>query len=114
MKNKGKSFYEVDGRYLAVSDLSPIDDLDIVKQVYPEATGEWVFFSRLNVPEGFRDKSVCFRLMQYTVDWADKHQFNILDGLNPYGRLSLDNLIIFNQLYGFKYIKDNMMVRICR
>lgn len=110
----GVSISECLGRYLAVSELSPIVDIACVQKIYPAASGLWCYYSRLNVPEKYPDKSVCFRLLNATVEWADANQINILDDLNPYGRLNLPNLILLNKLYGFKQILPKTMIRLFR
>jgi hypothetical protein len=109
---------------LASSELSivPIeallnDDLEeFLNRTNPDVlkspTTRWAFFNRLIVPEGFTPKNASILLMKATSQWADTNQIGIIDALNPYGKLNLKGLLSFNKLFGFKHVKETLMVRL--
>jgi len=67
-----------------------------------EAKGNWSFFNRLVVPKELRGEGLATELMKQVTQWADKKKVNILNGVNPYGDLSLKQLIAFYGKFGFK------------
>jgi hypothetical protein len=102
------SFYIMEHNKLAIADLTKMDYLeDFFKE-----DGNWYYFNRLNIPNGFRIQNASILLMQEISKWADENQINIFDEINPYGKLNLEQIIVFNKLFGFKmYQQPNAMVR---
>lgn len=77
------------------------------------------YFSRLYVPPKLRKKNIASNLLLRLSLWADEHHITILLDINPYGDMSLYNLIKLYKRYGFinlSKIFPNKMTRIpkCR
>ncbi len=95
---------------LSTSELSLSYGLELDLNLIPNDL-IWYFFNRLLVPADFTPKNASVLLMKETINWADKNKFGIIDALNPYGRLNLEQLIKFNMLFGFKKLEDTLMIR---
>lgn len=90
----------IEGHRLAVCELA--------KMIEPESfglpSGEWFFFSRLNVPERLRGRGIGSALMSRLVELLDEHQLNVVNEINPYGResdMGFKELKAFYEKYGF-------------
>jgi hypothetical protein len=101
------------GTSLAIAELSLLHDISI----YELPAGVWYFFNRLNVPRGFPIQHASVLLMKEICSWADDQHINIVDTLNPYGRLNFEQLRRFNLLFGFRNVDGqhhSFMTRHCR
>lgn len=114
-------FYIRIGNYLCVSELSLIDDEDIMRVFIGKKklknSNDWYFFNRLNVPSIYRNQGYGSKLMDQTIRWADQEKVNIINTLNPYGDLNMEQLIKFFTKFGFEIAKqiketgDTVMIR---
>lgn len=105
---------------LSITDKSIFEDLlefdedhklDAHKDKINDDRYTWYFFNRLIMPENFKPSNASVLIMKAIAEWADKNNIIIIDGLNPYGRMNMQQLIQFNKLFGFVLIMENTMVR---
>jgi hypothetical protein len=85
---------------LAAAELSRISsDIFNVDQ-YPHLQNNIIYyFNRLIVPKKLRHKNIASVLMSRVCFWADEHHISILNDVNPYGDLDLEQLEQLKQFY---------------
>lgn len=84
---------------MGVAELSVFGVIDDIPEI--RDLKNWWFFNRLFVPEKLRRRGLATKLMEQVVTWADQEKINILNTINPYGDLNLEQLIHFYSKYGF-------------
>lgn len=113
-----KHFSIVKNSRAAVADLSTIDVEMVCPLVDTELDDIWWYFNRIHVPSVIGNQGLGTQLMNQVCAWADENHFNIVDELNPYGALDLEQLISFNKKFGFELVGDPhiypVMIRRCK
>lgn len=97
---------EVDGRR-AAAELSRIDSAilaEITPLILPQ--GKVYYFNRLIVDEKLRGKGLSKLLLDNVANWADLNSITILLDINPYGKMSKEDLQILYGKYGFEEYSD--------
>ena len=84
---------------------------EVPTKIYP---GIWFWFSRLYVQPYARRKGAATDMMNKVVAWADEKGVAILNGINPYGEMTLEQLMIFYTKFGFVVLHGNVMYRLPR
>lgn len=77
----------------------------------------WFWFSRLSIHKKNRGQGWGAAFMEAICKVADREKFHILNGVNPYGEMSLEQTISFYEKYGFIGFDSEhpeMLVRICK
>ena len=97
-----KIFVIKEDGYSATAELSKIDNKLVKDYLQINVDGTWYYFNRLFVTQKIRGKGLATRLMNQVIGWADTEKINILNEINPYGDLNLDQLISFYKKFGFK------------
>lgn len=69
-----------------------------------ESNDKIFYFNRLIVHESLRNQGIASDLMNKLIQILDTEKITLLCDVNPYGGLSLEQLILFYNKYGF--IKD--------
>lgn len=93
----------------SVAELSRVQPSEFTELLGIELQEPVFWFSRLKArTEGIGEGT---KLMVELVRVLDQRKATVINGVNPYGNLSLSELIKFYQKYGFKYLKDGIMIR---
>ena len=110
-----KTFVIKEGMYAATADLMKICS-EFVRSFLQtdDVTGTWYYFNRLLVNKNIRGRGLATKLMSRVIFWADTENINILNELNPYGDLNMDQLISFYKKFGFKQPNNNIPLMIRR
>lgn len=85
----------------SVAELSRISNDVVEMYLKTKVVGEWYYFNRLIVAKEVRGQGIATELLFELAKWADKKKKNILNEINPYGDLSLNNLISLYKKIGF-------------
>jgi GNAT superfamily N-acetyltransferase len=78
-------------------------------------TENWYYFNRLFVNRKIRGNGIAKKLLEKVAIWADETKVNIFLSINPYGDLTLEQLIELYSRYGFTskyFIDETVMVRL--
>lgn len=69
------------------------------------------YFSRLNVPEKIRGKGIGKALMEKTIQFCDEKNYMLINTVNPYGDMNLEELNQFYEKSGMKLVnKDGLLI----
>lgn len=118
------SFYIIEQNKIALSELTMIGELgkdyaDLVKNKKDkelflselQQVDKVYYFSRLNVPEQLRGKGLGKLLMQETLKFCKEHNAMLINTVNPYGDMNLQELNDFYQNCGMKLLnKQGLLV----
>ena len=104
-----KTFAIKEEMYAATAELTEICN-EFVRSFLQadDVTGTWYYFNRLLVNENIRGRGLATKLMSRVIFWADTEDVNILNELNPYGGLNMDQLISFYKKFGFEQPNNNI------
>ena len=114
MLPEAKSFYITDKEYPQYIGTAEVTLMypalfEMPKEIDTSRT--WYYFSRIFVHRKIRNKGHATRLMQQLIEWADTYDYHIFCDINPYGDLTLEQLIVFYKKFGFKQIRKSTMIR---
>ncbi len=102
----------LDRKYLAIAELSEFEILDNLPGEYEfDNTKRWFFFNRLKVPKEIYGRGISKIILTELIRILDKHHIYVINTLNPYGNLNLEQLTKLYSRYGFKTIAEEVMVR---
>jgi hypothetical protein len=98
---------------LSVAELSYFDSVYITDlECYTfDKSKTWFFFNRLNVSKNSRGNGISHILLDKVCEIADEKKINIMNAINPYGELNLEQLIELYKKHGFILVCDNIVVR---
>ena len=113
MLNECKNFSIKKEGKLSSATLSLIDNKCVSRFIKINSNDIWYYFNRLYVHPEIRNQGIATLLLKQVTVWADENKINILNEINPYGDLNLDNLILLYSKFGFKRVKKckNLMIR---
>lgn len=118
------SFYIIKDNKIALSELTMIGQLgadyaDLIKnkadkQLFLseiENVKKVYYFSRLNVPEKLRNQGIGRLLMDNTIEFCKQNNAMLINTVNPYGDLNLNELNEFYQKSGMKLVnKQGLLI----
>ena len=118
------SFYVIEKSRIALSELTYIGDLgrdyaDLIKNKKDkeqflsefESVDKVYYFSRLNVPEQLRGKGLAKLLMKETIEFCRENNAMLINTVNPYGDMNLQQLNEFYQKCGMKLVnKQGLLI----
>lgn len=76
-----------------------------------EETPSTYFFNRLYIKEQYRGKGYSKILLEEFCKKADEEKVDIELTINPYGKISYENLKELYKIYGFEEVGDNDFLR---
>lgn len=118
------SFFIIIENKIALSELSRIDcfpedyadliknkeDFNLFQEELKNVNGVF-YFSRLNVPEKIRGRGIGKELMKETIDFCEKKNYMLINTVNPYGDMNLEELNQFYENSGMKLVnKDGLLI----
>lgn len=118
------SFFTIVDNKISLSELSRIDcfpedyadliknqeDFNLFKEELKNVNGVF-YFSRLNVPEKLRGKGIGKALMEKTIQFCDEKNYMLINTVNPYGDMNLEELNQFYEKSGMKLVnKDGLLI----
>ena len=89
---------------VAIADLSATTDFRIDGKIYPG-----MYFNRIKVREKYQGNGLGSFTLEKVLDFAREHNLPIINEMNPYGPLDLQNLTKFFVRHGFKQIKKGVV-----
>ncbi len=111
-------FIIVDNK-IALSELSRIDfvvddyadmikkeDFNLFKEELKNVNGVF-YFSRLNVPEKIRGRGIGKSLMEKTIEFCEEKNYMLINTVNPYGEMNLEELNNFYEQSGMKLLNED-------
>lgn len=114
------SFFIIKENKIAVSELTFLGDLgkdyaELIKDKKEKENflkefqniDKVYFFSRLNVPEKLRGQGLGSLLMQKTIDFCKENNAMLINTVNPYGDMNLQELNDFYQKFGMKIVNED-------
>lgn len=118
------SFSIIENNKIALSELTYIGDLgrdyaDLIKKKKDkeqflsefENVDKVYYFSRLNVPEQLRGKGLAKLLMKETIDFCRENNAMLINTVNPYGDMNLQQLNEFYEKCGMKLVnKQGLLI----
>jgi len=105
---------------IALSELSRIDcifedyadmikgkeNLKLIKEELKNVNAVF-YFSRLNVPEKIRGRGIGKELMEKTIEFCEKKNYMLINTVNPYGEMNLQELNNFYKKSGMKLLNED-------
>lgn len=118
------SFFTIQENSIALSELTYLGDLgkdyvDLIENKKDkekflkefETVSKVYFFSRLNVPKKLRGQGLGKKLMQETVKFCEENNAMLINTVNPYGEMTLEETNQFYQNCGMKLLnKQGLLV----
>lgn len=114
------SFFTIVDNKISLSELSRIDcfpedyadliknqeDFNLFKEELKNVNGVF-YFSRLNVPEKLRGRCIGKSLMEKTIDFCEEKNYMLINTVNPYGEMNLEELNSFYEKSGMKLLNED-------
>jgi hypothetical protein len=77
-----------------------------IRKLFPSSTQPCFDFNRIFVPSGFRNQRFGSFILDKVVEWAKREKVFIVNDMNPYGDLNLEELTAFFVKHGFKVLGE--------
>lgn len=114
------SFYIIENNRIALSELTNVGDMgqdyaNLIKNKKDreiflsqfDKVDKVYYFSRLNVPEQLRGKGLGKLLMEATINFCQENNAMLINTVNPYGDMNLQELNAFYEKSGMKLLNKN-------
>lgn len=73
------------------ADMIKKEDFKLIEEELKDVNGVF-YFSRLNVPEKIRGRGIGKSLMEKTIEFCEKKNYMLINTVNPYGEMNLEEL----------------------
>jgi predicted GNAT family acetyltransferase len=92
------------------ADMIKKEDFKLIKEELKNVNAVF-YFSRLNVPEKIRGRGIGKELMEKTIQFCDEKNYMLINTVNPYGDMNLEELNQFYEKSGMKLVnKDGLLI----
>jgi predicted GNAT family N-acyltransferase len=110
MQEKNKMFVIVNNNIVSVNILCDSSHMASAELSHMPDSNNELYFNRLIVPVGFRNKGFATKILNKVENIVDEHKLNILLDINAYGDLNAKQLFDLYERHGFvKHHKHDMI-----
>lgn len=88
------------------ADMIKKEDFKLIEEELKDVNGVF-YFSRLNVPEKIRGRGIGKSLMEKTIEFCEKKNYMLINTVNPYGEMNLEELNNFYEKSGMKLLNED-------